>query len=89
MTVSLRADWHLNATCARPEHSEVDFFPSDEDGPKAEPAKALCRICPVREICLDEAVQMSERAGIRGGMSTKDRKPLAIAAGTFNPGRWK
>jgi len=78
--------WHTYAICRK--HPKIDFFPSDEDGKKAEPAKALCAQCPVRAACLNEAVQMNERSGIRGGLSTRARKPLCIAAGTFNHGRW-
>ncbi len=40
-------------------------------------AKAMCRDCPVREQCLEYALDNDERHGIWGGLTTKERRKLA------------
>jgi len=39
-------------------------------------AKAFCKMCPVRELCLEYAIVNDEPHGIWGGLSTQDRKKL-------------
>jgi WhiB family transcriptional regulator, redox-sensing transcriptional regulator len=50
------------------------FFPV-RGGP-VEPARAMCRMCPVREECLDYALRNSERFGIWGGKSERERRRI-------------
>lgn len=66
--------WQDAALCA-----EVDpdlFFP--ETGEPAEPAKQVCAGCPVREPCLDYALEHAAIGawGIWGGMTERDRRKL-------------
>jgi WhiB family redox-sensing transcriptional regulator len=75
------------ATCLTEKVNPSVFFPSNEEK-RSGPAKAVCCRCPVRQQCLDAAIARGERCGIWGGLTTKERKPLAIAAGTWNFGRW-
>ena len=42
-------------------------------GIHASAAKAVCEACPVRQECLDDAIEQNERFGIRGGLSYKER----------------
>lgn len=39
-------------------------------------AKSICRTCPVRERCLDEALARGEQYGVWGGMDTDERRAL-------------
>ncbi len=83
MTTALIPDWHMDALCNK-EHVDLGvFFPSDEDK-FGGPAKQICVRCPVRETCLREEVMSPiPGEGIRGGMTTRERRKLRISAGTL------
>ena len=64
--------WRARARC----HG-VDpglFYP--ERGESADPAKAVCRPCPVREQCLSYALDNNEEFGVWGGTSQNDRRKM-------------
>ena len=42
-------------------------------------AKAICRGCPVRMRCLEYALEIDERFGVWGGLSTPERDRLKRA----------
>lgn len=76
--------WQLYANCLG-----VDpdlFFP--ERGASTKEAKAVCKGCVVREDCLEYALANSEKFGIWGGLSERERRrirrqrALQRAAGT-------
>ena len=48
------------------------FFP--ERGASTREAKAVCRGCVVMDECLEYALQNSEKFGIWGGMSERERR---------------
>ncbi len=50
------------------------FFPVSEED--AEPAKAICAECPVREACLEHALAHREREGIWGGFTERERRRI-------------
>ena len=59
---------------------EVDpelFFPLK--GYSSQPAKKVCANCPEIEPCLADALQKSDRYGIRGGKSERERRALQKA----------
>ena len=62
--------WMLEAKCldADPEA----FFP--EKGGSTREAKRICSACPVRNDCLDHALENDERFGIWGGFSERERR---------------
>jgi WhiB family redox-sensing transcriptional regulator len=67
--------WQLYANCLG-----VDpdlFFP--ERGASTKEAKAVCRACVVREDCLEYALENSEKFGIWGGLSERERRKLRRA----------
>lgn len=69
--------WHYDAACVG---SDVEiFFPTRGDGPGVRKAKAICAGCPVIDDCLDEALRLGERDGIRAGLTPKERRPLRKA----------
>ncbi len=52
------------------------FFPAGRE--EESHALALCASCPVRQECLDYALEAGERFGIWGGMTEKQRRKLAL-----------
>lgn len=68
-------DWVRDAECAR---IGGDVWFSDVAPTREyEIAKAICKNdCPVRQQCLDWAVENKIRAGLWGGMSPNERRPL-------------
>lgn len=50
------------------------FFPGR--GESAQPARLVCSGCPVREPCLDYALDQGITHGIWGGLTERDRRPL-------------
>jgi WhiB family transcriptional regulator, redox-sensing transcriptional regulator len=69
-------DWRLEAAC-RPFDSEL-FFPDGAAYRNSDVAraKAVCRKCPVREACLQAAMDGREKTGIWGGMTPQERMSL-------------
>ncbi|MCZ7629108.1 MAG: WhiB family transcriptional regulator [Microthrixaceae bacterium] len=68
-------DWQGFANCLG-----VDpdlFFP--ERGASTKEAKAVCQACVVREDCLEYALENSEKFGIWGGLSERERRRLRRA----------
>ena len=64
------APWMVDAGCA--DADPALFFV--EHGKPGTEAKAICHTCcPVREACLDFALQSKERHGIWGGLTDKQR----------------
>ena len=72
-------DWHARAACRG---SDVTFFPTRGEegynGPTVkhetiDACRAVCAGCPVRVDCLDWALEHSERHGVWGGYTVKER----------------
>ncbi|MFD5494406.1 WhiB family transcriptional regulator [Streptomyces sp. NPDC001812] len=70
-------DWRTRAAC-RDEDPDL-FFPIGTSGSallQTERAKAVCRRCPVREQCLDWAMDSGQSLGVWGGTSETERRAL-------------
>lgn len=68
--------WWQDAACI--EHSGVvDFFPARGESTAA--AKAICARCPVRDDCLEYALQWDPLCGVWGGHSERERRQLKRA----------
>ncbi|MDX2681214.1 MULTISPECIES: WhiB family transcriptional regulator [unclassified Streptomyces] len=70
-------DWRQHAACRR-EDPDL-FFPIGTSGPallQTEQAKAVCRRCPVRESCLEWAMETDQTLGVWGGLSETERRAL-------------
>ncbi len=64
--------WTEEANC---KGADADlFFP--ERGASTRKAKAICRACTVQESCLEYAVEQSEKFGIWGGLSERERRRI-------------
>lgn len=64
--------WQDLALCAQTDPEE--FYP--EKGGSTRAAKQVCLKCPVRQECLDYALDNDERFGIWGGLSERERRRL-------------
>ena len=73
--------WRLRAAC-RHVDSAVFFPPDGERPPERDAretrAKAICGGCPVIRQCAAYAIRYSERYGIWGGLSERERAALAL-----------
>jgi WhiB family redox-sensing transcriptional regulator len=70
-------DWRHQAACLN-EDPEL-FFPVGNTGPalmQIAEAKKVCRVCPVREACLQWALDAGQDHGVWGGMSEDERRAL-------------
>jgi WhiB family redox-sensing transcriptional regulator len=68
------ATWRKRAAC-RGIDVEI-FYPATEEEDDAEPAKAVCAECPVRQACLEHALASREREGIWGGTTERERRRI-------------
>lgn len=69
--------WTHRAAC-RNEDPEL-FFPlgyGNEFTEQIDQAKAVCRECPVRDACLNAALEEAERYGFWGGLTPDERRQL-------------
>ncbi|MEU5091763.1 WhiB family transcriptional regulator [Streptomyces sp. NPDC021356] len=70
-------NWREHAACR---HEDPDlFFPIGTTGPalvQTEQAKAVCHRCPVREQCLEWALETEQTLGVWGGTSENERRGL-------------
>jgi WhiB family transcriptional regulator, redox-sensing transcriptional regulator len=64
--------WREHAAC-RGIDPDVFYPVSDEE---AEPAKAVCDQCPVRQACLEYALTSREREGVWGGATERERRRI-------------
>lgn len=82
--MTIEGDWRRWASC-REHHPEL-FFPTATTGPAYEAqvaaAKAVCTRCPVRTLCLAEAL-FSIPAGVAGGLTEQERRAVRRSTAGF------
>ena len=70
--------WQVKAACRGPQAAV--FFPpayverKDQKEEREQRAKEICATCPVRQPCLDYALQIREPHGIWGGLNEVERR---------------
>lgn len=69
---AVEQEWQDQALCAQTDPEA--FFP--EKGGSTREAKRICKACPVRDECLEFALEHDERFGIWGGLSDRERRRL-------------
>jgi WhiB family redox-sensing transcriptional regulator len=70
-------DWRDLAACSG--YDPELFFPAGETGPAAEQirqAKRVCASCEVQDDCLTYAVETNQVAGVWGGLTEDERRPV-------------
>ena len=66
--------WRTKAACKGLDPSI--FYPATEDEDDAQPAKAVCSECAVREECLEYALGFREHEGVWGGATERERRRI-------------
>lgn len=69
--------WYADAACVG--HDPGEWFPEGQ-GVHVSKALAVCEDCPVREQCLQHALDRGETVGVWGGMTARQRDHLARQA---------
>ncbi|MDP9067862.1 MAG: WhiB family transcriptional regulator [Actinomycetota bacterium] len=73
-------EWQEDAACR--EYDNILFFGGDDGESELERqtreshAKSICRTCPVKEPCLEFAMDTNQKYGIWGGYTDKERGSL-------------
>ena len=67
--------WMAHGNCNN--HPPAVFFPSDGVG--VEVAKEICASCPVKEPCLEYAIEHRVDHGVWGGASERQRRRIIKA----------
>ena len=72
--------WQMKGLC-RGNHSYLFFPPStverkDERERREIKAKAICSVCPVKEDCLEFALEIKEPYGIWGALTETERRQV-------------
>ena len=77
--------WGQRARCKNKATAKHDpWFPEDEDGnedyseEKTWIARAECAACPVREMCLEYAIETGQQHGIWAGYSPEERRHIVL-----------
>ena len=70
MTLSKTEDWTLQAKCRG---MQDDLF---TDGAEQKRARTICAGCPVKAMCLAEALDNRIEWGVWGGMTERERRRL-------------
>ena len=64
---------HETPRCAEvSEESKLAFFSNEPD--QIEKAISICNDCPIRMMCLENALKNKEARGVRGGVDAKERR---------------
>lgn len=74
MALSVTQSWTRYARCA--EYGAPGMFPSDQDEVGIELAKQTCDGCPVKALCLADAMDRGEQWGVWGGLTTSERQAM-------------
>ena len=71
-------EWHKDAACRGRANPDLWFPEPGDPYARIKTARALwiCAHCPVRGICLDDALAKQEKHGIRGGRTVRQRKRM-------------
>lgn len=64
--------WRQRAACRGIDPAV--FYPASDE--EAQPAKAICAQCPVRQPCLEYALVNRERDGVWGGATERERRRM-------------
>lgn len=77
METLVTLEWRDLAACSA--HDPELFFPAGESGPalgQIRLAKQICDGCIVKSECLEYAIDTNQVAGIWGGLTEDERRPV-------------
>lgn len=69
--------WRDDALCAQ---VDPELWYPEVAGTSSKDAKRICGRCPVRKVCLDDAITTGDTWGVRGGLSANQRRKLLRGA---------
>lgn len=70
-------DWVEKAACRGVDPDVmVPWVPRGSNGSEADQAKSICATCPVRQPCLDAALERPALKGVWGGTSEAERRAI-------------
>jgi WhiB family redox-sensing transcriptional regulator len=72
MTATDARGWADEAACRGLDPSI--FYPATEE--EAAPAKQVCEECPVKDVCLEHAIERREHNGVWGGATERERQRI-------------
>jgi WhiB family redox-sensing transcriptional regulator len=72
-------DWRARGECV---NKDPEIWFAD----RTAKARKICDGCPVREICLQDAIDERDFEGVRGGLSGRQRRRLAASMAPGKPG---
>ena len=68
----MNSTWRQRGACKGLDAST--FYPLDDED--AGPAKAVCAVCPVKDHCLQFALDSREAEGVWGGATARERRRI-------------
>ena len=79
MTAQLPGEWSDHGACVG--HDPEVFYPLPLPNGRVDlrPARTICAGCPVRQPCLEYAIEAREPYGIWGGLTQAERRHLTAA----------
>lgn len=72
----VQEEWMEHGSCRG---SDVEVFFPGRGTAAAAPARRICAGCPVRDECLDYAIENHEQHGVWGGLIREERRAVARA----------
>lgn len=76
----LTSAWYLHGACRNSDLDTEHWFHHNPASPTSRKAKAICKACPVREKCLQDALSVPDTHGIWGGLDQYERSRLSTSA---------
>lgn len=67
-------DWTIDAACA--DYDPDIWFPEWPKPNEYSLARRICALCPVRQECLIESLEMDDKYGMFGGLTPGEREKL-------------
>lgn len=75
LTAHATGAWQRHAKC-RNEDPELFFPTGNNANAQAEDARAVCRRCPVMELCAEWALERRIHEGVWGGLTEAERRTI-------------
>jgi len=73
--------WRKRSACKGQSSRAADpWYPEDDDYSQESTwiARTICASCPVREMCLEYAIETGQQHGIWGGLDPEERRKVVL-----------
>lgn len=75
LRAELTPNWREGGSCVGAHDPDI-FFPPENDHEHLDPARSVCKGCPVLGSCLSEALSRTEIDGVWGGTTSAERRSM-------------